>query len=156
MDAKLEISQFNWLRLQRMLKRMGRGTRESGAFLLAASGSMRVKKFVAYDDLDPHCLDTGIIRFDGKGYVLLWDLCGKTGLRVIADVHTHPTDWTDQSASDLSNPMIPRAGHIALIMPRYASSISMGKKGVGIHEYLGEGKWCIRTKSRGFFKITLL
>jgi proteasome lid subunit RPN8/RPN11 len=156
MAAKLEISQINWLRLQRALKRKGRGRRESGAFLLAPPDSTRVKRFIAYDDLDPHCLDTGIIRFDGAGYVQLWDLCGKTGLRVIADVHTHPTDWTDQSPVDISNPMIPRAGHIALIMPEYAGRILLGIKGVGIHEYEGEGKWRKRAKTPGFFKITLL
>ena len=156
MAAKLEISQINWLQLQRTLKRKGQGCRESGAFLLAARDSTRVKRFIAYDDLDPHCLDTGIIRFDGAGYVALWDLCGKTGLRVIADVHTHPAVWTDQSSSDLSNPMIPRAGHIALIIPKYASHLLLGFKGVGIHEYEGEGKWQRRSKTPGYFKITLL
>ena len=41
------------------------------------------------------------------------------GLTVVADVHVHPGD-SGQSNSDRAYPMISQAGHIALILPRFA------------------------------------
>ena len=96
---------------------------------------------VFYDDLDPNCLDRGYIHFNGAGYVPLWKICQREQLRVIADVHTHPTQWTDQSESDVANPMIAQKGHMALIIPNYARRLRFSLRGVGIFEYLGDGQW---------------
>src|SRR4051812_42321704 len=63
------------------LRRRGGGRHESGAFLLGERverGGVerrRVRLFVYYDDLDPHCLDTGIVVFDGAGFGPLWRIC---------------------------------------------------------------------------------
>jgi hypothetical protein len=45
-------------------------SRESGAFLLGhrKDGRARIVDFILYDDLDPHALDTGIVRFDGRHF----------------------------------------------------------------------------------------
>lgn len=146
--VKLQISRLHWIRLQRTLKRRGEGCRESGAFLLAAPDGVVVKKFIAYDDLDPSCLDNGYIRFAGNGFARLWDLCRRLNLRVIADAHTHPSRWVGQSPSDKSNPMMPRRGHIAFIFPAYCSRLSGGFRGVGVYGYEGEGHWQFaKTKS---------
>src|SRR2546430_11791246 len=73
------------------LKRRGDGCRESGAFLLGKNYGQRreISDFAFYDDFDPHCLDTGIVVFDGAFYGLLWQRCREEGLEVVADVHTH-------------------------------------------------------------------
>lgn len=121
---ELSCSWILWQRLVRALRERGRSaTRESGAFLLGTrdAGHSRISDFVLYDDLDPHCLDTGIVRFDGRYYGALWETIERTKRSVIADVHVHP-DEAFQSDSDRRNPMIAQAGHISLILPHYAKS----------------------------------
>lgn len=119
---KLSCSWFLWGRLVRALRERGHsGIRESGAFLIGTreSGRSRILDFVLYDELDPHSLDTGIVRFDGRYYGALWAYVERTKSAVIADVHVHPGE-AFQSESDRRNPMIAQAGHIALILPHYA------------------------------------
>lgn len=139
--AKVEINRLFWFTLTKELHRRGRNKRESGAFLLGRENSTRIVRAVYYDDLDPHCLERGYIHFNGAGYVPLWKICQREQLRVIADVHTHPTQWTDQSESDVANPMIAQKGHMALIVPNYARRLRFSLRGVGIFEYLGDGHW---------------
>jgi len=137
----LEIPTPLWRALCLELRCRGRGENESGAFLLAKPGSVRVERILYYDDLDETALDSGIITFHAPGFVRLWDYCGREGFRVVADVHTHPTEWTGQSWSDQIHPMIAIAGHIALILPNYAQHDVDTLHGVGIYEYLGDHKW---------------
>jgi proteasome lid subunit RPN8/RPN11 len=108
LGAKIEINRLLWFNLTRGLHRRGENERESGAFLLAHDNDTKIVHFIYYDDLDPHALDTGIVRFDGAGYVKLWKICQKDKLHVVADIHTHPTKWTGQSELDVMHPMIPQ------------------------------------------------
>jgi proteasome lid subunit RPN8/RPN11 len=140
-DHKLCIVKTMWQKLMAELNKRGGGGRETGAFLLGKKGSRVVTEYICYDDLDPHALDTGIIVFNGDGYIPLWELCLQHGLKVLADVHTHPCDWTGQSGLDMRHPMIAQAGHIALIVPCYATKKRQLLKGVGIHEFLGNAEW---------------
>src|SRR5689334_4672382 len=83
---KLSCSWILWNRLLSGLRRRGLdGNRESGAFLLGhrRDGRARITHFILYDDLDPNCLDTGIVRFDGRHYSALWDKCKEGGLTVV-------------------------------------------------------------------------
>jgi proteasome lid subunit RPN8/RPN11 len=100
---------------------------------------VRVTQFVLYDDLDPKCLETGIVRFDGRYFGALWELCNRHGLSVVADVHTHPAG-SQQSDSDRAYPMISRAGHVALILPNFAAS-PVRRDEVGIYRYEGSKRW---------------
>jgi len=127
------------------LCRRGDGARESGAFLLGnhtgKGHDMRrnVVRFVYYDDLDPHCLDTGIVVFHAVGFGPLWKLCRETGLSVVADVHTHPS-VARQSDADRRHPMIATAGHIAVIVPDYAQR-EVALPELGLYEYEGSHQW---------------
>jgi len=157
-DHKLSCSWFVWRKLLRGIRERGRNySRESGAFLLGRRSGFRARivKFVLYDDLDPHCLDTGIVRFDGRHFGRLWDLCSKNGLTVIADVHTHP-GGSGQSESDRANPMISRAGHIAFILPQFACA-PVRLSAVGFYLYDGAKRWTtIPVKQRDtFFHVGL-
>jgi hypothetical protein len=130
------------------LRKRGRDrSRESGAFLLGTrrDGRVRIESFVLYDDLDPHCLDSGIVRFDGRYFGALW----------VADIHVHP-DGSYQSGSDKDNPMISRAGHIALIMPRFAAP-PVASREVGIYVYEGAKQWATiaRHERERFFHVGL-
>jgi hypothetical protein len=61
-------------------------------FLLAPQNKEdgRVICFICYDDLDPDAYQGGAILFHAVGHAVLWKLCESRGLRVLADVHTHP------------------------------------------------------------------
>ncbi len=155
---ELSCSWWLWWRLCRALRERGRGaTRESGAFLLGQQkeGRRRIVDFVLYDDLDPHCLDTGIVRFDGRHFSALWALCKARTLNVVADIHVHP-GGSSQSDSDRDHPMISRAGHIALILPNFAAS-PQHRAGIGIYRYLGGKRWAVvpRAERPAFFHIGL-
>lgn len=139
---RISCSWLLWCRLLHGLRERGNGgTRESGAFLLGErrNGRTRITGFALYDDLDPRSLDSGIVRFDGRYYDGLWQLCRDRGLSVVADVHTHPAG-PSQSDSDRANPMISRPGHIALIIPRFAA-VPLRRSDIGIYEYQGNKAW---------------
>lgn len=155
---ELSCSWFLWRRLKANLRERGRRcSRESGAFLLGKceGNRIRVAAFVLYDDLDPHALDSGIVRFDGRYFGDLWAICKSRGLTVVADVHVHP-GGSRQSDSDRDNPMISQPGHIALILPRYATG-PQPRRDIGIYRYLGDKKWETMQPSarRQFFHIGL-
>lgn len=139
---EVSCSWFLWRRLAAKLRERGRSaSRESGAFLLGyrSDGRARIVDFILYDDLDPHALDTGIVRFDGRYFGALWDICKHRGLSVVADVHVHP-GGSYQSDSDRAHPMISRAGHVALILPDFARP-PVRTESIGIYRYLGAKQW---------------
>jgi proteasome lid subunit RPN8/RPN11 len=144
-DHVISCSAALWRDCIHEIERRGTGRRESGAFLLGVERVVRgrsrreVRQFVCYDDLDPRSLDTGIIDFDGAGYTPLWDLCRKTGLKVVADVHTHP-ERARQSNTDRRNPMIAVRGHVALIVPDFAQRVP-SPASLGMYEYRGAHQW---------------
>ncbi len=153
---KLSCSWLLWRRLLKSLRERGRcGKHESGAFLLGhrREGRARITQFVLYDDLDPKCLETGIVQFDGRYFGELWKLCNQHGLSVVADVHTH-TGSSPQSDSDRAHPMISRSGHIALIVPRFAAEPVLRDQ-VGVYRYEGSKHWSpVPTQDRrAFFHI---
>ena len=139
---ELSCSWRLWRRLLKSLRERGRnGTRESGAFLLGQrfNGGARVVDFILYDDLDPRCLDTGIILFDGRHFGKLWQICKEREVCVVADIHVHP-GGVGQSDLDRANPMISRAGHVALIVGYFAAP-PVKRKNVGIYRYKGAKQW---------------
>lgn len=139
---ELSCSWFLWRKLLKGLRDRGlESSRESGAFLLGhrSETSAHIVDFILYDDLDPHALDSGIVRFDGRYYGLLWDICKRRNLTVVADVHVHP-GGASQSRSDQEYPMISRAGHIAMILPNFARG-PVRVRDVGIYRYLGSKEW---------------
>lgn len=133
----------------------GKGYHESGAFLLGCRHGerRRITRFVYYDDLDPHCFDTGIVRFSGTSYGPIWQLCREMNLQVVADIHTHP-GAAAQSAADQAHPMVATSGHIALIAPNFAQEI-VSVYELGIYEYIGAHRWHNHSGSaaRHFFYI---
>jgi hypothetical protein len=140
----LKIPFLLWFRLQRDLKYKGKGQHESGAFLLGkrnGTSGRKIISYICYDELDPEAYSTGICRMSGEGMAALWGLCNKHQYTVLADAHTHPTDYTAQSPSDKRNPMISRRSHLAMVIPCYAVKLRLGLKGIGIYEYQGDYQW---------------
>lgn len=152
-SPKLLIHEKIWQNLIHELRRKGNGQGESGAFLLGYVDTNTISRFICYDELDPAAFDSGIIIVHGKAYIRLWKICSENKLMVLADVHTHPGNWTGQSALDREHPMIAQKGHIALIIPKYALNKQTTLRGVGVHEYLGSYKWKTWKKKSRIFKI---
>ncbi len=112
-----------------------------------------IRDAVFYDDLDPQAYATGACTLRGGAFAKLWTLCREKNLTVVADVHTHRS-VAIQSLTDKINPMIARAGHVALIVPNFAAwPIPAGH--LGVYEYRGQHEWIDRTKSAAgrFFYI---
>jgi proteasome lid subunit RPN8/RPN11 len=122
------------------LRDRGRGERESGGFLLGyVDGEHRyVRDFIPYDEVDPNALQ-GIILFDASKMDSVWTYCDKAGVKVVADVHTHPGGY-GQSRTDQAHPMIPQRGHLAMIVPNYAKRFYRAGE-IGIYEYRGRDGW---------------
>lgn len=138
--ALLRLKPELWLSLLDELRTVGRGTRESGAFLLGESLERPlVSRFALYHELDPTCL-TGGIDFHQPGYQRLWNVCESEGLVVLGDAHTHPGAWVQQSGIDAQHPMLSRSGHVALIIPHFAQGLIRPRE-VGLHHYGGAKGW---------------
>lgn len=153
---ELSCSWLLWRRLLRGLRDRGcNRSRESGAFLLGhqLNGQVRIVDFILYDDLDPCCLNTGIVHFQGRYFGELWSICNARNLAVVADIHVHP-GGAGQSQSDRDHPMIARVGHIALILPHFAAR-PIRRADIGIYRYQGAKKWLIMPSlwRRAFFHI---
>ncbi|MHA6783338.1 hypothetical protein ACVGOW_20445 [Pseudonocardia saturnea] len=127
----VRLVDHEFLRMINELERRSMHQREAGAFLLAAPTSREVTAVAYYDDLDPYSL-TGGITFHASGYTRLNQLCRERGLRVLADIHLHPGEWTGQSPVDAAHPMIARAGHLALIAPSFGSGVTRPQQ-LGAH-----------------------
>lgn len=128
--------------VEELARRTLGGRRESGAYLLGVDlpgGGQRIVEFVFYDDIDPHALATGVVVIRQTALPRLWALCRERGYGVVADVHVHPHGY-GQSASDQANPVMPRAGHVAMILPHFARG-RPEPGGIGIYEFLGAGGW---------------
>ncbi len=142
-ERLLSIPRLIWLRLVLDLRRRGHGRRESGAFLLGrAKGTVDdVNAYVCYDDVDPIALDTGIVIVRAVGFAALWERCRQLGMDVLADVHTHGDARPRQSPTDRANPMISRRGHVAMVLPVFATTWSWRLQCVAVSEYLGGYQW---------------
>lgn len=141
--------------VQELARRTLGGRRESGAYLLGKNlvdGGKEILEFVYYDDIDPAALATGIVTIRQTALPKLWDLCRQRGFGVVADVHVHPYGY-GQSQSDQANPVMPRSGHLALILPHFARQ-RPEPGSIGIYEFLGSGRWAEHSpKGRRFFRL---
>jgi proteasome lid subunit RPN8/RPN11 len=143
-----------WRQLLTALRERGGYVREAGAFLLGRKvGDARlISHFLLYDDVDPNALQ-GMIVFDGSRMDRVWARCAELDLDVVADVHTHPGGY-GQSLTDQANPMIPRRGHLALIVPHFARrEFRPGE--IGIYEFQGLDGWLDHSRQGDrFFQLT--
>lgn len=135
----ISISIRLWFKLTRGLRRRGGGYRESGGFLLCNPGKSKVVKIVFYDQFDKSVSESGIIQF--KGAATFFEYLSKENLEVLADIHTHPTQNTRQSDSDMKHPMVRIKGHIAIITPNFAKDLFILPKQCSVYEYLGNFNW---------------
>ena len=141
LDPKLFIPAPLWSSLLSELHRRTEGCHESGAFLLGTKAEYHreVQQVVYYDQIDPRAYSSGVVILHADSFGPLWDLCRARNLAVVADIHVHPRRaW--QSDADRQNPMIARAGHLALIVPWFARP-PVSLPSLGLFEYRGDHQW---------------
>jgi hypothetical protein len=145
----LHIARPLWNDLTSELHRRTEDSHEAGAFLLGhrAESERQALALLYYDELDPAAYDTGVCVLHADAFSKLWDRCSERGLKVVADAHVHRFG-AGQSRSDRENPMIARAGHIAIIIPRM-SKPPVRRWTAGVYEYQGDHRWQSRGGCRG-------
>ncbi len=149
-DHKLSCPTALWERIMAELRRRGGQRHESGAFLLGMERGARrgALDVVFYDDLDPRAYESGVCILKANAFSKLWALCRARNMTVVADIHTHP-GVAFQSEADRMNPMVARAGHIAVIVPNFAAA-PVDCEQLGIFEYQGEHRWADKANARGY------
>ncbi len=137
----LEISAELWGGLMDHLRNQGRCVRESGAFLLGRinSSGRHVTGFLPYEELQADALQEDYVSLSSASFSKLWAICQEHGLSVVADIHTHRLG-PQQSHSDKTNPMVALAGHVAIIVPRFAQG-KIQLNDIGVHVYCGNHQW---------------
>lgn len=153
---KLRCSRRIWYTgVAELAKRTLGERRESGAYLLGrenGDGSKEILDFVFYDDIDDQALATGVVTIRETALPKLWAVCRDRGYGVVADVHVHPGGY-GQSDSDYDNPVMPRAGHYALILPNFARG-NPEPDSIGMYEFIGNNAWANHSsQGRRFFRL---
>lgn len=139
--TRIEFSRYTWLQCMSQLKLKTEGGHESGCFVLGITQGhiRRATRCVYYDELDPKAYSSGVCILEGDAFTKLWEICRSEKLSVVADVHTHP-HAAFQSESDRTNPMIARQGHLAIIIPNFASGW-IWRHHLGLYRYEGDHRW---------------
>lgn len=152
-EHRLTCPSALWCQIVSELERRGERRHEAGAFLLGfeENGRREVKSAIYYDDLDANAYATGVCILHGDAFSVLWARCRANRMTVVADVHTHPQTGF-QSLTDKTNPMVARAGHVAIIVPDFARW-PIQESRMGIYEYQGQYQWINRSpdRARNFF-----
>jgi len=152
-EHRINCPSRKWRWIVGELEQRGRKQHEAGVFLLGYEhrGRREVTDAIFYDELDPSAYSSGVCILQGDAFATLWAICRERKLTVVADVHTHP-GAAIQSWSDKSNPMVARAGHVAIIVPNFAAWPFSADQ-LGIYEYRGNHEWIDRThpKTRKFY-----
>src|SRR5690606_6251303 len=137
----LEVPSALWVALMTHLREQGGGIRESGAFLLGhkADAGRVAMQFLPYEQLQHDALRDDYVSLRAESFAKLWEVCRAEAMTVVADVHTHPFG-PGRSRSDRTNPMVALRGHIALIVPRFASG-NPRPRDLGLYVYQGNHQW---------------
>lgn len=137
-----------WHHVIKELDRRGERRHEAGAFLLGSErrGRREVADVIFYDELDPEAYSTGVCVLHAPAFAQLWAACRSRKLTVVADVHTHGGS-AHQSDSDRTNPMVARAGHVAIIVPNFAV-MPFDRRDMHLYEYRGNHEWFDRSPRR--------
>lgn len=154
-EHRLRCPRPLWAHILAELARRGEDCHEAGAFLMGdiQRGHRDVREVVYYDELDRNAYSTGVCVLYGDAFSRLWALARQKRLTVVADVHTH-LGRAVQSFEDRTNPMVARAGHIALIVPYFARPPVL-RDALGIYEYRGDHEWIDYSgaRARRYFHI---
>lgn len=130
-----------WLDTWGGLEARGAGRREAACVWAGPTESAgRVNEVVFLDDLGEVCSGALHHRTPTATTRALFELLRSRGLEILADVHTHPSDWVELSQVDQEHPIEYRVGLLALVIPGFAVG-EPSLDACGLHEYLGDLRW---------------
>jgi proteasome lid subunit RPN8/RPN11 len=152
---RISCARTLWMRILAELAHRGEGRHEAGAFLLGGKelGRRTVEDVIYYDELEADAYSAGVCILHGDAFAKLWAHCRQKHMTVVGDVHTH-LGVAMQSDADRTNPMIARAGHIAVIVPNFARG-AIEHEELGVYEYSGGHEWQDNSgaRARRFFYV---
>jgi hypothetical protein len=141
MDKVIQIPGVLFAETWTRLNRIGRGKVEAVAVWGGTRGLQcdRVEKAYYVDQADVF-RGQRLHQIPAEQINSLFAFMRSDGLAIIADVHTHPTDWVGLSAIDQANPTEFRRGFVSIVIPWYGST-TLRIREIGVHIYHGDGKW---------------
>jgi len=124
------------------LRKRGGARRESACIWAGdrTKDSERVSRVVYLDDLPDVTAGMKHHRASREATRALFQDLRKHGEQIVADVHTHPRAWVGLSTVDEEHPIEFRPGLPAIVIPNLARG-SPRVEAIGLHEYLGHGRW---------------
>lgn len=139
------------------LRARGRGVRESACVWVGTRSGMleRARDVIFLDDLPGtmgHALQH---RTSREAVAALLTRARELQLEIVADIHTHPSDWVDLSIVDQEHPIEYRIGLLALVFPNFAAGPTQLSR-TGVHEYLGESRWKTLTGRAVHQRVTIV
>lgn len=142
MSRRLEVPDQLWKDTWLGLAERGDARREA-ACVWAGTRSEQVERAEAVIFLDDL---PGVVgrpyqhRTSRSAVSLMLATVRRMGLRIVGDLHTHPSSWVDMSIVDRAHPIEFRVGLIAIVIPHFAA-LPVDIASVGVHEYAGDGEW---------------
>ncbi len=114
---------------------MGGGRGESAGLLLGriAQPVWAATAALLHDDLGEDHGTAFSVRLSEAGKIRLYQHLERTGLRVVALVHTHPDSWVDLSPIDEDNQISSRVGVWSLVLPYYGHPSGWNHGDIGVH-----------------------
>jgi len=154
---RLEVPNSLWLQTWRLLSQMGQGESESACVWGGTLRHGRLCVVKAYPIGAAHGAIRGCQshRMSTQGVAELLAELRKDGLRIVADVHTHPSSWVGLSEVDKAHPIEFRRGLICIVLPDYATT-PPSLESIGLHIYLGEGRWLESSQAETAVRVVLV
>lgn len=141
MLKKIQISRVLFEETWAGLNRIGRGATEAVAVWGGTRGSqIEVVKKVYYIDQGGVLRRQRLHRIPAEEINNLFSRLRADGLSIIADVHTHPSEWVGLSPVDEANPTEFRIGFVSVVIPSFGSGTASVRE-IGFHVYEGDGEW---------------
>lgn len=122
MPSSLMIPKKLWTTTLRLLRERSAGFRESGALFLgkiSPLGERMATRAIAYHDLDDDRASEGFLEISEAAKHQLYGLLEDENLRLVAMVHTHPSQWVGLSTIDQANKISSKVGFWSIVLPNF-------------------------------------
>jgi len=141
-QRKLLVREGLWTSTWEGLRVRGWGRREAACVWVGdREGSIeRARDVIFLDDLPGTVGRPLQHRTSREAVAALLARARDLGMMIVADIHTHPSDWVDLSVVDRAHQIEYRVGLLALVLPHFATTPPTLHE-VGVHEYAGDGEW---------------
>lgn len=139
MGPSLYLSESVVLEIERLLPTYGAGEEHEG--IVYVGGLEVFDGAVALVALSPTAATTwGSFRTDIDANTAVVSALGNLGTSLVAQVHSHPSEWVDHSDGDDEGALVRFPGYWSLVVPSFARGGMRPLEVCGVHLY-EEGKF---------------